>query len=198
MTTQATEEAEDGGYTVTPSTGTAYERLRRVRPSHFDRPLSDRIAAHAALLALLGVAAGQQWLATNPSFPGGGALAIAPLLGAVGGAILLATGVALVGVAAYRCRREPMSEPVALRAIAVEDGATYLGLVTGVLTVLVAVAAPSLNVGPTLPAPGATTPTVGVAATAGAAAFWAASRWFRGRIPGESSPSESATGPGQY
>lgn len=189
MATQSPDTEDDGGYTMTPPTGTAYERMRAVRPSHFRRGLAGRLSAYAVLLAVLGVAAGQEWLAalseTGRSVPVG----VAPGPGLAAGAILVVTAGALLGSALYRRRAEPMTEHAALRVLAVEDWATYLGLITGGLTVLLAVGGPTFGVGPLTSAGGgpggsAVVGVLAVVATASATACWAASRWLDGRLPG--------------
>lgn len=189
MATQSPETEDDGGYALTPPTGTAYERMRSVRPSHFRRGIAGRLAAYAVLFGVLGVAAGQEWLAALSDASGSVPVGVAPGPGLAAGAILVATAGALLGSAAYRQRAEPMSEHTALRVLAVEDWATYLGLITGGLTVLLAVGGPTFGVGPLAtsgagPGGSAVVGVLAVVATASATACWAASRWLDGRLPG--------------
>lgn len=187
MATQSPETEDDGGYTLTPPTGTAYERMRSVRPSHFRRGLAGRLTAYAVLFGVLGVAAGQEWLAALSETGGSAPVGVAPGPGLVGGSMLFATAVALLGSAVYRRRAEPMTEHTALRVLAVEDWATYLGLITGGLTVLLAVGGPTVGVGPLTSAGAEGSAVVGVlavGATASATACWAASQWLDGRLPG--------------
>lgn len=189
MATQSPEGEDDGGYALTPPTGTAYEQMRAVRPSHFGRGLAGRLAAYAVLFAVLGVAAGQEWLAALSKAGGSIPVGVAPGPGLVAGGILVVTAGALLGSAAYRRRAEPMTERAALRVLTVEDWATYLGLITGGLTVLLAVGGPTFGVGPLAtggagPGGSAVVGLLAVVATTSATACWAASRWLDGRLPG--------------
>lgn len=183
MASQSTAESDASGYRLTPPTGVAYERMRAVRPTYFGGPIHRRLARHAVLLGAIAFAAGQQWFAATGSVAGGPVLAVAPGLAAVAAAILIASSVLLAGSARYRRRNEPLTERAALRVLAVEDAATYLGYLTGGGTALLAVALPTLGIGPSVAGGTAFAGLLAAGAAVAAVAARTAGVWFRGRVP---------------
>lgn len=121
--------------------GTAYDRVRLLRPGALTRSLPRTLALQSGLLvvlaAVLALSEPLQRLASEGApmgaSPGAILFCTVGLLAVIGSG----TGLSVVGVA--RLRAEPnLTESMAERLVGVEEGATLLGLGTGGLTVLLA------------------------------------------------------------
>lgn len=176
----------DASTIVSRSPGKAYERMREARPTHFDQPVGRKLLAVGGLLALLAATFGSALLGDALPSADGPGTAAPVAVGAVAALLLVAGALGLGGVAAYRLRTEPLTERQALRVLAVEDAASYLGLGTGGLLAVGAVLATAFDLGSSVAAAGPVAPTAeGVAVVAGVAAAGAvaAGRALRGRLP---------------
>lgn len=117
---------------VRRSPGLAYERMREARRSHFSQSLVRKLTVQASLLFVVATAL-VLLLAHDSGAPD--AARDLGVLAASAGSLLVLSAAVHVGVGIYRLRREPLTEREALRLLAVEDGASYLGLGTGGLLV---------------------------------------------------------------
>ena len=165
---------------VSRSPGLAYQRMREARPSHFTQSLVRKLTAEGVLLAALATLLAQR-LVVGGGATGGSTPDVVAL--AAGGAVLLAlTAGAHAAVGVYRIRNEPLTERQALRVLAVEDAASYLGIGTGGLVVVTT--GVFAAVGGPLPTAGTTTTAVVAAvATTAAVLSLAAGAYVRGRLP---------------
>jgi len=133
--------------------GSAYERCRLRRRTHFSRPTTTKLAWQSALLGGLALVLPLYLLfpATVTEFlPSADPAVASPkvvVLGLVGAGIQAVTAVLLVAAAAYRIRRHPLSERQARRVLDVEDVAAYLAFGTGGVTVGATVATFLLGLG---------------------------------------------------
>lgn len=184
MSTEQPSTEISGSTIVSRSPGLAYERMRERRTTRLSQPLANKLAVEGALLvalaAALSLAVGFDALSVGGSSVGLVALA------AGAGAVVAAAVTGHVAVATYRLLEEPITEREALALLAVEDAASYLGIVTGGLLALVTLAAalagavsgPGGAAGPTA---AAAPVALGLAVAAGLTL--AAGRYVDGRLP---------------
>jgi len=122
-----------------------YERVRYERHSFLRQSVPRTLALQSAFLGLLAIllpvyglypeGVAQFLPAINPEVASPKVL----LLGAFGGLLQVFGAVCLVGTAAYRVRKAPLTEQQAHTALDVEDFARYVGLGTGGLAIVLTV-----------------------------------------------------------
>jgi len=122
--------------------GSAYERERLERFSHFKQPIPKKLTVQGILLGSLALlvplyslypASSAQYL---PSMDPVVASPKVVLLGTFGAAIEAGTATLLVAAALYRVRYEPLTEGQAESVVNVETFASYLGFGTGTVCIV--------------------------------------------------------------
>lgn len=130
-----------------------YERVRYERHSFLRQTVPRTLALQSAFLGLLAIllpvyglypeGVAQFLPAVNPEVASPKVL----LLGTFGGLLQVFGAVLLVGTAAYRLRKGPLTERQAHAALDVEDFARYVGLSTGGLAIILTVALFAVGLG---------------------------------------------------
>jgi hypothetical protein len=133
--------------------GTAYERLRQLRASHFNQPLPRKLTMQGGLLASLATifpmfllypeTAAEYIGSTDPAV----AAPKVTAMGVFGGSVVFLSAALLVIVALYRLRHAPLTEQQAHAVLTAEDFASYMGVGTGGMAILVTLALFALGLG---------------------------------------------------